>query len=381
MIAEPNPHGKCRLTQYNISPKLFDTIRDTEIYAGFLEKVGGEDFHKLERGYQPKYYHTVYTDSYGSHEGKEYLIVSGRALAYYTGKEDLFTDWKQYILYKDLNRTEADFEKGGQKSITGPRALHTLMKVVKKHYTYEQIKDIFHSHEAEYNPDLIQIHRNDYLENTILKCEDCYEYDLNAAYGDAFIALFPEAKKEIQWMFDHRHDTIKGVGNFYKAVLNYSSGCLNSEQKWNTSVSEPYYFPKTYNWIVQRVRETVDKAIDYVGGELIYANTDGFIVSAPKRHITPSKEIGQFKLEFHGDVYVYQHLVPGYSGFWLIQEVDKDGNIVVTKGCNPNQFNDYNNLPKGIVYQYKTYIKDGVVRYENGSQINVEVTQFKREVI
>lgn len=373
MIAEPNPHGKCRLTQYDISAKLFDTIRDTELDAGLLEKVGGDDFFKLERGYQPKYGHTVYTDCYGSHEGKEYLIVSGRALIYYTDKYDLFTDWKQYILYKDLNRAEPDFEKEGQKSITGPRALHTLMKVVKKHYTYDQIKDIFHSHEAEYDPDLIQIHRNNYHTNRILKYEDCYEYDLNAAYGDAFIALFPEAKKEIQWMFDHRHDTIKGVGNFYKAVLNYSSGCLNSQHEWNTSVSEPYYFPKTYNWIVQRVRKRIDEAIDYVGGEVIYANTDGFIVSAPERHITPSKEIGQFKLEFQGDVYVYQHLVPGYSGFWLVQEVDKDGNIVVTKGCNPNQFNNFNNLPKGIVYQYKTYVKDGVIRYENGSQVKVEV--------
>ena len=46
--------------------------------------------------------------------------------------------------------------------------------------------------------------------------------------------------------------------------------------------------------------------MDLVKGILIYANTDGFVISAKNSDIVASKDLGEFKIEYSGEVYVYK---------------------------------------------------------------------------
>ena len=73
-------------------------------------------------------------------------------------------------------------------------------------------------------------------------------------------------------------------------------------------------FRKTYNWIVQRTTKILYKAMDYTKGLTIYANTDGYVISDPFNKLETTKDLGNFKLEYSGDVFVYQA-----KNYWLMQ--------------------------------------------------------------
>ena len=97
----------------------------------------------------------------------------------------------------------------------------------------------------------------------------------------------------------------------------------------------------------------MNKALDEIGGMRLYVNTDGFIVKDPVKLIKHSTELGQFKLEHSGDVYIY---------------VDKNYCIIQAgqelKGNCMCMVRDKFDLPNGKVVHYnkvKKVIKDATL--------------------
>ena len=124
------------------------------------------------------------------------------------------------------------------------------------------------------------------------------KYDINGAYAKALCDIFPKAKTEIIKIYNERKTKPEN-----KALINYFVGMLCKKN-----------YRKTFNWIVQKVRKKVEEAITYTGGILLYANTDGYAVSAPDRIINTTSLLGDFKLEYTGDIQIYSG-----KNYWVMQ--------------------------------------------------------------
>ena len=221
------------------------------------------------------------------YDGEEYLICLEYRL---TPSAD--TDWKQVIVRKDLGLKPGTIVP----AITGKTAWVRFNKMLSKYYTAAEIKDCLKSHKAKQNIELMQVH---YDINTldpmkVYRFSNVYKYDINGAHNEALCEIFPKAADEIRKMYEERKQ--KPIN---KSVVNYYCGMLMRSG-----------YPGTYYWIIQRTTRKLLEAINYVtdnhsgNGRLIYANTDGFMIMNPDRKLKTSKELGDFKLEYKGDVYV-----------------------------------------------------------------------------
>jgi hypothetical protein len=101
-------------------------------------------------------------------------------------------------------------------------------------------------------------------------------------------------------------------------------------------------YRNTYNWIVQTVREKMEEEIADCDGFLLYANTDGFAIAEAKHNIETSKVLGEFKLEYEGDMYIFLG-----TNYWIIQAGDD-----ITGSCL-YQARKYINLSEGKSVRYK----------------------------
>lgn len=220
-------------------------------------------------------------------------------------------------------------------SIDGGYAFNLLRKLILNHYTKEEFEKCLNSHIAEYNQANAQFHYiyGGKIDN-IYTFENTYKYDINSAHAAALIEIFPKAKDVIVKLYEERK-----IHPENKKILNYFVGYLCKVNH-----------RKTYNWVVQRTTKILTDAIKLVGGKLLYANTDGFLVQNPKNLINASKTIGEFKLEYEGTSYFIQT-----RRYWAYQ----CGNDI-TGNC-PVSARNRMDLSVGNYITYdKTFIKTGV---------------------
>lgn len=293
-------------------------------------EVREDIFNKIlyELSYRTEYTNNIVAYSYGYsnkntiYYDDEYLICSESVLNYYTDAIEDCSSWKQVKLRKVKNADVAI-----QHTITGNYAWNYIMNILKKYYSDKEVDDILHAHEAEYSEGFKQFHYNTLLNKYELKrFKNCFKYDINGAHCDAVLFLFPLARDTFMKMYKQRRE--KPV---YKQIFNFFVGELCRKG-----------YRLTYNWIVQRTTKKLYEAMDTVDGQLIYANTDGFIVQDPNRKIDTSKELFDFKLEYAGDVYVYQ------SHNYILYQCGEDK----TGSCRCEVRNDID-LRQGIVVDYK----------------------------
>lgn len=285
-IKLPNNATKT-LKRFDISEDLFNEL--LSIYADKVEIV--PDINIYYKGYSPK--QKIVSD------GKEYLIC----------REFLIDDqhgslWKQIICRKRADLKTATVVDG----IDGSRAWAFYMKLLSKYYKKAEIDACLRNHEAEYNENLAQQHCIITQQNKILKFENCYKYDINGAHNDALREIFPKAAKEIEKLYKQRKKNPK-----YKAYNNLTVGMLCRKG-----------YRKTYNWIVQRTTKILTEGIKKCGGQVIYINTDGFVVSNPAKLLKYKNNVlGDFKLEFQGTAYTYQD-----KNYSVIQTNEIKGNAL-----------------------------------------------------
>ena len=327
------------LRRYDVSEDVFDDILQT--MQTRIEVV--ENIQQYFTGYQPKY--KIYYDN------KEYLIIREHLLAYFADFSDEdyqnVEDWRQVIVRK------CEQPKTYQKSIDGSRAFKQIWQMLLNYYTEEEIKEQLFAHIAEKDPNNIQYHFQYPSKGAVLQHSTCVKYDINGAHHDALIEIFPRAKEELESMFIRRKEE-----PILKAYVNYFVGMLCRKG-----------YRGTYNWIVQRTTKKLKEAMSIVTGftgTLIYANTDGFIVSDPNNELKHSKKLGEFKLEYSGNVYTYQD-----DNYWCYQT--DTGEI---KGSVRYQVRDQLNLKRGEVIHYD------IVREKmpNGSIINLVRNEVKEQI-
>ena len=184
------------------------------------------------------------------------------------------------------------------------------------------------------------------LDNAVHRYTNCYKYDINSAYASAYITLFPKAHDDIMALYLGRHENPDN-----KKILNYFNGMLKRKG-----------FAGTYYWVVNRTNEIMNKALNEVGGVPLYINTDGFIVQNPTKLIKHSTELGKFKLEYSGDVYIYVD-----KNYFIIQAGQE------LKGDCMCMVRDKFDLPNGKVVHYnkvRKVIKDATV---NDSEVSILV--------
>lgn len=278
--------GKITLKRFDLDEESFEKIR--YIFGGFFRTVSKNEFESCYKGYADKdiIKHCEYIDG-------EYFIITEKRLQYALGLERTARNWRQVICRKCQGQ-----KNNIEESIDGSRAYAAMMKLLRTVYTKNEIDECLRSHEAEYNKDLIQVHYTSPSFGRIKRFKNCRKYDINGAHQAALIKIFPKAKEIITTLYLERK--VKPINKKY---INYFVGMLKRKG-----------YEKTYNWIVQTVSKTLLSAIEATKGLLVYANTDGFIVTKYENIIPTSTNLGEFKLEYEGDVWVYQD-----KNYWCYQ--------------------------------------------------------------
>jgi hypothetical protein len=216
--------------------------------------------------------------------------------------------------------------------------------------------------EAEKDINLIQQHYNyPAPNNTIVKLTNTFKFDINGAHTDALCEIFPRAKDKLIGMYLKRKKN-----PVFKQYPNLYVGMLAQKSKEMRQKGIPAKYEKTYNWIVQRTSRMLLNAMDAVGGLPVYVNTDGFIVQNPQNLLTHSKNLGEFKLEFSGDTYVYSD-----KNYIVYQTGDEK------KGTCFTSVREDIDLSIGQVVHYDT----NLVRNDEGKILYREPINIKKELI
>lgn len=267
------------LKSLEVSAEVFDKI----LYDYEEHVLLKHDFNNYMCGYSEN---TGLSKNNIVYNGDNKLICREYVVNGYTDAIAGCTTWKQIIVIRNDELENDKIEI----TVSGRRAWNTIMRHIKKFYSDQEIETILKEHSL-YNPtkDQKQKHYNAKVApNKIFKYKNTYKYDINGAHADAVIELFPKAKKLLLWLYNRREKDPK-----IKKFFNYFVGYL----------CKMGYRP-TYNWIVARTSALLDKAMDYVDGTLLYANTDGFLVQNPVNLLVVTKNLGDMKLEASGDTYI-----------------------------------------------------------------------------
>lgn len=315
-----------QLQTHELREDIFDKILYELRYR--VQEVSEEFFSTLIYGYSEK--NVIYYEKCA--DGNEYFICKESVLNYYTDAFPYCTNWKQCRVRKVTNINSII-----QHTITGNHAYNLLMKILRDYYAQDEIETILNAHTAPYNESLKQVHITVGAcdKGKIYKFENCYKYDINGAHCAALVEMFPKAKNRLIKLYEERKSKPEN-----KQLFNFAVGCL-----------VPKKHRETYNWIVQRTTKKLNEAIELTNGNLLYANTDGFVVQYPENLIEHSKILDEFKEEYHGDVYFY--LGNNYNLYQFGDEM---------RGSCKTSVRNRIDLRKGKVVEYKTkreYYNDG----------------------
>ena len=248
----------------------------------------------------------------------------------------LYSGWKQIL----LNKVEYTNIKA-EDSIDGPRAWNYIMKILLQKYTRNEVESILTSYQVKSDYEKQYHYDWPIVSQNVQKRELCVKYDINGAHCEALAEMFPKCRHNFIHMYVQRHNNI-----IYKKYPNFFVGMM-----------QHYGYSGAYWYIVDKTTKKLLNAIDYVGGQLVYANTDGFCVQYPDKKLKTSDRLGDFKLEYEGPVYVYTNRKN--SPYILYQFGDK-----LVGSCMTEARHDIN-LSKGNIVYYTRVKRGNVVRAEN----------------
>ena len=307
------------------------------------------------------------------YDGKETLIIQEYLFAEFAKLplSAAVSSWKQIVVRK--SKTTDVWED----SVTGPRAYYYIMKILKKYYTEKEIKEILNSYIDVRTEEDKQVHITVDTADYIQCYENCVKYDINGAHQDALVEMFPKAANDLKDIYYKRK-----VKQIYKQYMNLAVGQMKKNG-----------YEGAYWWIVHRTSKMLKKAMSEVCPDdiskdckIIYANTDGFIVSCPDKLLEHSKDLGKFKQEAKGPVYIYTHKGnKDETAYTVYQyEVEKDGIIEIeTKGNVRLAVRNKIDLKNGKTISYKikkeSFIND-LGEKVNGPELIENLKEINREV-
>lgn len=306
-----------KLKMYQASVAEFSELK--RLYASKIEYT--DNIAQYFSGYKENRRTKFYC---GWSKQSEYLVMIDVAAGDIIPDNEVSDGWRQIIVRQQDALTEDLAVDGIRKpTIRGGQASRWLSSTLKLHYTDEEIAAKYAQHSVEYNPKYKQYNfKMPIPVGHLVKYTNCYKFDINSAHGDALREIF--GCDEFNYMYRHRKQNPE-----YKDYLNYSVGNMVNEGHTGT-----------YNWIVQRTTKKLLDAIEYCGGILVYANTDGFIVQNPTQLLPISDKLGEWKLEYQGDVYEYQG-----ENYIIFQTGSKYTGTLIEQGRT------YLDLPNGVVIE------------------------------
>ena len=248
--------GSILLKSYSVSEEIFDEI----LLAGYDVRLvpDKDEFYEYKFGYDEK---TAIV-----YDGLKCMIMLECILNEHSPLDTQITYWKQCIVYKNIEQV-SDVED----EVNGATAYRYMKSLINEYYTDAEFKKRMSMFEADYDEGLAQYHFLLFNKpGKISRYDNCYKWDINGAHNDALCEIFPKAAKAITKMYE-----LRKIQPNNKKYINYFVGMM-----------VPMGHRKTYNWIVQRTTKLLLDGINAAGGDLIYANTDGFIIQNPKLKTT-----------------------------------------------------------------------------------------------
>ena len=272
--------------------------------------------------------------------GKDCLIIEEAHFSFYTGIDIKGMNYyQQFILIDGGNEME--------EIVLTPwptQANKYVHKILNKHYTDEEIENILNSHVISEEDKVKPAHRiatDDitYDFDVLYEISNVVYYDINKAHRDALIEMFPKCEK----LFKDKNT----MDRWGKDCINIYVGDLCNHNH-----------RETYNWIVKRTRNLLEKVIKDCDGNVIYANTDGVMIHNPHKTIKTSNEVGEFSNEMNGNkVYFYYHLkeenIPQY---YLYQYIDKHGKMT-KKGTLQKDLRNNVDLAENKIWSNRSFEK------------------------
>lgn len=303
-------------TKRKYKPELKSYALDHEAFEKLLaleskNVIVVDDIHKYFWGCRNQGY--VYVDA-----KRETMIIRAAILATYLGQDVDNIGLKLQVRVTKSRDTKLDIivkndDNGNKESIgikqqvNGAFAYSRVLRILLKYYTRKEIDECMAAHSTNKEDGDMQLHyifdpyedavpfgtTPDY-NGDVYKVDNCVYYDINGAHHSAVAEIFPKAADEIEELYNERKEHPEN-----KLYFNLFVGMLASKR-----LEKKYR--GTYNWIVQRTSKLLLEKLNHIGGKLIYANTDGFIVQNPTNIDNNSHKLGEFKLEYQGTVY-YTH--------------------------------------------------------------------------
>lgn len=197
------------------------------------------------------------------------------------------------------------------KIIYGSQAWNFMKQKICKYYTEEEFEKTLTFYNCECDENHHIMHSSIFTSSYgIYKYSNCFYYDLNSAYAWGLTQMFPKATQEIKNIYRQRKKKPE-----MKQYLNLFTGMVKKK-----GYEGAYWH--LIGLCYGRMKQTLN---DLCGPNthLVYANTDGVALSNPIRTLIPSNELGEYKLEFAGDIYTYQEARDGCTKYSIMQYGDE----------------------------------------------------------
>ena len=291
-----------------------------------------------------------------------------------------------YILVSDDSCAQGEISK------TWPSAVRKWGKnTIEKHYTKDEVQAIIDSCD-ETRADPLSFRAREYNDEAV-KWEDCLYQDIHKAHNSELIKLFPKCKEFEQKYKDALY--YKSIGNkeMAKKAKDYPNllvGCFaqkykadQGEHKEGQLVKWLYDLEtiKIYNTIVNNIRAKINQHYKTIkgNGTLVYAQTDGLIISNPNwSKVIDSDELGEFGVEPIDNKVVWTYYQGGTAtttGYTIYQYFENGEKKVV--GDLPDELKPLIDLSIGQVVHYKKEKIIGYKKYKN-NLIDVYTTSTVR---
>ncbi len=287
------------------------------------------------KGYKKEDYDTfkeVFTRGYAPEFGTIRIATKGVITYIFCARhtlvnfEEFETPWTvclkggKWCIFEYYRTEPNDTADTNTSHTTGQSAWRTVTSQIRKKYTEEEIIDNLKKHQVTQQPQVYKksIFKKDQMinANIVYECDNCHYYDLNKAYAAATIKVFPKLEPWVKKQYKHNKPKMKQTMNYFVGMM------VNKGEYLEENI-----FPYFRNYIIQSVNDAMDEAwetvlygdesMNFSNTKIVYANTDGFIVTNPVQSLETSSELGDFKEEQidNGKVWFYKH----EDGFGIIE--------------------------------------------------------------
>lgn len=345
------------LSTYSLGEDVFYQLLEDLSEFGGIQQLDYDDFKVCYNGFVPK-------DIF-------YYCFTGNGIVMAGLLRDIWcmTKNKSFEAFKDDYYHQGVFyivgaqtENYVERDLSGSVIWNKMKKMIESKIGKKEFKRRMESFKDEKKMPSAPMHANPTsIPNEVLRFDNCIYLDMNSAYGDGVREVFPELTTEFEKMYNERKQHPQN-----KKLFNYFVGF---------SVRQGYQ--GFFNHIVNRTYKILSKKIEeYLGKEsdIVYANTDGFIIQNPLKMPKNENWLGGFKLEYAGTVYTYYGSESGWSGYFLLEYGNEQ------KGNLRLSMRQYVNLSKGETVKVKLGKNAEVLKWQrNEIKPIIQISQNMRK--